>query len=59
MLNKLKKFKKAWDLVDEVEELPEPIKGNGKAVFMSDGTQEDYEGFVDDQRGWTKFFKKK
>jgi hypothetical protein len=61
MFKKLRQLKKALELIEKEEELlnalPE-VKGDGKAVFFSEGTQEDYDEYVKEQSGWAKVFKK-
>ena len=60
MFKKIKKLKKAWNLVnaEETNELDFTTQGNEKAIFLSDGNEEDLDTFLQDQRGWTKFLTK-
>jgi len=70
MLNKLKqlyKFSKlnnSSEIVEQAlkfqeEETPTETKGDGKAEFLSDFTQAEYETYIhEEQHGWGKFYKK-
>lgn len=31
---------------------PEPVKGDGNAVFFTEGTEEDYREYEEEQQGW-------
>lgn len=41
---------------EEVELIPE--QGDGKAVLLTEGTQEDYDEFNKERTGWDKFYEK-
>lgn len=73
MLERLKRVKKFWDLSkkepekveallndqkiqDLVDKLPDAL--DGKAVFLSEGTEEEYKEFEEEQSGITAFLKK-
>ena len=64
MINRIKKL---WSLsrrdpeeLDKLLELPDSVidEGDGKAVFFSEGTPEDYQEFLKEQEGIDKWYKR-
>lgn len=60
MLQRIKKAYKAFkdeELTPEDKELY-AVKGDGNAVFYAEGTEQEYEEYLDEERGWKGFLSK-